>query len=102
MASLRQSLDSSRCPARPCANAQLHWLYPEPVLANKLRPLLSAPVSLPLSVVIVAKNEAANLPRCLASVRGWTAGVVVAIITFASLMSLRRVLLLEPAVVFRG
>jgi putative ABC transport system permease protein len=31
-----------------------------------------------------------------------TAGVVVAIITFASLMSLRRVLLLEPAVVFRG
>jgi glycosyltransferase involved in cell wall biosynthesis len=40
---------------------------------------LSAPVSLPLSVVIVAKNEAANLPRCLASVRGWTAGVVVAL-----------------------
>lgn len=79
MASLRQSPDSSRCPARPCANAQLHWLYPEPVLANKLRPLLSAPVSLPLSVVIVAKNEAANLPRCLASVRGWTAGVVVAL-----------------------
>jgi putative ABC transport system permease protein len=31
-----------------------------------------------------------------------TAGVVVAIITFASFMSLRRVLLLEPAVVFRG
>jgi putative ABC transport system permease protein len=31
-----------------------------------------------------------------------TAGVVIAIITVASLMSLRRVLLLEPAVVFRG
>ena len=31
-----------------------------------------------------------------------TAGVVVVIITVASLMSLRRVLLLEPAVVFRG
>jgi glycosyltransferase involved in cell wall biosynthesis len=32
---------------------------------------------LQLSVVIVAKNEAANLPRCLASVRGWTAEIVV-------------------------
>jgi glycosyltransferase involved in cell wall biosynthesis len=32
---------------------------------------------LQLSVVIVAKNEAANLPRCLASVRGWTAQIVV-------------------------
>ena len=32
-----------------------------------------------LSVVIVAKNEAANLPRCLASVRGWTAEIVVAL-----------------------
>jgi glycosyltransferase involved in cell wall biosynthesis len=34
---------------------------------------------LPLSVVIVAKNEAHNLPRCLASVRGWVAEIVVAI-----------------------
>jgi glycosyltransferase involved in cell wall biosynthesis len=34
---------------------------------------------LPLSVVIVARNEAANLPRCLASVRGWTADIVVAL-----------------------
>jgi glycosyltransferase involved in cell wall biosynthesis len=32
---------------------------------------------LPLSVVIVAKNEAQNLPRCLASVQGWTAEIVV-------------------------
>ena len=32
---------------------------------------------LPLSVVIVAKNEAQNLPRCLASVRGWTTELVV-------------------------
>jgi glycosyltransferase involved in cell wall biosynthesis len=35
--------------------------------------------ALPLSVVIVAKNEAGNLPRCLASVRGWTAESVVAL-----------------------
>ena len=35
------------------------------------------PPPLPLSVVIVAKNEAHNLPRCLVSVRGWTAETVV-------------------------
>jgi glycosyltransferase involved in cell wall biosynthesis len=34
---------------------------------------------LPLSVVIVARNEAAALPRCLASVRGWAAESVVAL-----------------------
>jgi glycosyltransferase involved in cell wall biosynthesis len=34
---------------------------------------------LPLSVVIVARNEAHNLPRCLGSVQGWTAEMVVAI-----------------------
>lgn len=34
---------------------------------------------LPLSVVIVARNEAANLPRCLAAVQGWTAEIVVAL-----------------------
>jgi glycosyltransferase involved in cell wall biosynthesis len=34
---------------------------------------------LPLSVVIVAKNEAHNLTRCLASVRGWTSEIVVAL-----------------------
>ena len=34
---------------------------------------------LPLSVVIVARNEAANLPRCLASVQGWAAEIVVAL-----------------------
>lgn len=32
---------------------------------------------LPLSVVVVAKNEAQNLPRCLASVQGWVAEIVV-------------------------
>jgi glycosyltransferase involved in cell wall biosynthesis len=32
---------------------------------------------LPLSVVIVARNEAHNLPRCLASVQGWVAEIVV-------------------------
>jgi glycosyltransferase involved in cell wall biosynthesis len=45
------------------------------------RPLVSAVVSpashLPLSVAIIAKNEAHNLPRCLASVRGWVAEIVV-------------------------
>ena len=34
---------------------------------------------LPLSVVIVARNEAANLPRCLASVQGWAGEVLVAL-----------------------
>jgi glycosyltransferase involved in cell wall biosynthesis len=37
----------------------------------------SSPAQLPLSVAIIAKNEAHNLPRCLASVRGWTAESVV-------------------------
>ncbi len=32
---------------------------------------------LPLSVAIIAKNEAHNLPRCLASVRGWATDIVV-------------------------
>src|SRR6185312_7337877 len=35
------------------------------------------PVPLPLSVVVVAKNEAQNLSRCLASVRSWAADIVV-------------------------
>ncbi|MBI5769287.1 MAG: glycosyltransferase family 2 protein [Verrucomicrobia bacterium] len=35
---------------------------------------MSAP--LPISVVVVAKNEARNLPRCLASVQGWVAEIV--------------------------
>ncbi len=34
---------------------------------------------LPLSVVVVARNEEHNLPRCLASVQGWAAEMVVAI-----------------------
>ncbi|HTQ32177.1 MAG TPA: glycosyltransferase family 2 protein [Opitutaceae bacterium] len=34
---------------------------------------------LPVSVVIVAKNEWNNLPRCLASVQGWVAEIVVAL-----------------------
>ncbi|MSU69688.1 MAG: glycosyltransferase family 2 protein [Opitutaceae bacterium] len=35
--------------------------------------------TLPISVVIVAKNEASILPRCLASVQGWVAEIVVAL-----------------------
>ena len=38
---------------------------------------MSSPAPLPLSVVIVAKNEAHHLPRCLASVQGWTTEIVV-------------------------
>jgi glycosyltransferase involved in cell wall biosynthesis len=34
---------------------------------------------LPISVVVVARNEAHNLPRCLASVGGWCADLVVAL-----------------------
>jgi len=34
---------------------------------------------LPISVVVVARNEAANLPRCLGSVRGWVAETLVAL-----------------------
>ncbi|HZP59398.1 MAG TPA: glycosyltransferase family 2 protein [Opitutaceae bacterium] len=34
---------------------------------------------LPVSVVIVAKNEWHNLPRCLASVQGWVSEIVVAL-----------------------
>ena len=34
---------------------------------------------LPISVVIVARNEAHNLARCLASVQGWVAEIVVAL-----------------------
>ena len=37
----------------------------------------SPPAQLPLSVVIIAKNEAHNLPRCLASVQGWVTDCVV-------------------------
>ena len=38
---------------------------------------MSASVPLPLSVVIVARNEASNLPRCLTSVQGWVAEIIV-------------------------
>lgn len=37
------------------------------------------PSPLPLSVVVIAKNEAHNLPRCLGSVGGWAAETVVAL-----------------------
>ena len=40
---------------------------------------MAAAPPLPLSVIIVARNEAANLPRCLASVQGWAAEIVVAL-----------------------
>ncbi len=37
----------------------------------------TSPTPLPVSVVIVARNESAHLPRCLASVQGWVAEIVV-------------------------
>lgn len=37
----------------------------------------STSVPLPVAVAIIAKNEAHNLPRCLASVRGWVSEIVV-------------------------
>lgn len=37
------------------------------------------PSLLPVSVVVVARNEARNLPRCLASVYGWVSEIVVAL-----------------------
>jgi len=43
------------------------------------RPALSPSLPLPLSVVIVAKNEAHTLARCLASVAGWVSESVVAL-----------------------
>ena len=39
----------------------------------------SASLPLPVSVIIVAKNEEANLPRCIDSVRGWVADITVAL-----------------------
>jgi glycosyltransferase involved in cell wall biosynthesis len=39
--------------------------------------VVSPASQLPLSVAIIAKNEAHNLPRCLASVRGWVSEIVV-------------------------
>ena len=39
--------------------------------------LVPSPAPLPVSVVIVARNEAAHLTRCLASVQDWVAEIVV-------------------------
>jgi glycosyltransferase involved in cell wall biosynthesis len=39
----------------------------------------ASPPPLPLSVVIIARNEEQALPRCLASVRGWVDEIVVAL-----------------------
>lgn len=40
-------------------------------------PVVSPASQLPLSVAIIAKNEAHALPRCLASIQGWAAEIVV-------------------------
>ena len=55
------------------ATRRLHGARIEPIVQ-------SSAGSVPrLSVVIVARNEERNLPRCLASVRGWTEDIVVAL-----------------------
>ncbi len=38
---------------------------------------VSSNTAIPLSVVIIARNEEKNLPRCLASVQGWVTEIVV-------------------------
>jgi glycosyltransferase involved in cell wall biosynthesis len=53
----------------------LRWPHPE--IASKLAPTLDSAAPLPLSVVVIARNEEKNLPRCLAGVRDWAAEVVV-------------------------
>jgi glycosyltransferase involved in cell wall biosynthesis len=50
-----------------------------PAIGRGIKPLLQSDPPLPLSVVIVAKNEERNLARCLRSVQGWTAEIIVAL-----------------------
>lgn len=60
----------------------LLWLpLSNPALARWENLSLRSRVSVPLnvSVVVVAKNEAHNLARCLASVHGWVTEIVVAL-----------------------
>ena len=53
---------------------------PNPANSRRIKPLPpSGAPPLSLSVVIIAKNEAHNLPRCLASVQGWVDEIVVAL-----------------------
>jgi len=60
------------------SNNRSRFGFRAPRSCSLVPPVVSLPaVPLPLSVVIVAKNEAHNLPRCLASVQGWTAESVV-------------------------
>ncbi len=69
---VRQDLSDKPVPS--CA-----FVWPSrPLLARSVL-RLSASDSLPISVVIVARNEEKNLPRCLASVQGWVAEIVVAL-----------------------
>lgn len=50
-------------------------LNPERARSSALPSVSVSP--LPISVVIVARNEAQTLPRCLASVQGWVSEIVV-------------------------
>lgn len=49
------------------------------MIARSLDIRMTPPHALPVSVVIVARNEATNLARCVGSVRGWVDEVVVAL-----------------------
>ncbi len=65
--------------------AMCRWAKPAIVfekaggIARPAQPFISLASPPALSVVVVARNEAHNLPCCLASVQGWVAEIIVAL-----------------------
>ncbi len=56
-----------------------NFLFSRPRLGVISESLVPPPAPLPVSVVIIARNEAGNLPRCLDGMRGWVSEIVVAL-----------------------